>query len=91
MRGHLTRLVAEVKGEGFTDSADGVATRQNFTTVIRMRLQVVPPALPQPPRDPEVVLGTLLDDGVTWGDSEVWLPALPDRSSGVRRQFRASG
>lgn len=72
--------MADAKGEGVTDSADGVATRQNLTTVTRMRLQDVPPALPQPPRDPEVVLGTLLDDGVTWGDSEVWLPALPKAS-----------
>lgn len=32
---------------------------------------------PLPPDDPAVVLRTVLDDGVTWGDAGDWLPALP--------------
>jgi DNA modification methylase len=38
------------------------------------------PTTPRPPEDPEETLGVLLREGVTWGDSEVWLPALPDAS-----------
>jgi DNA modification methylase len=46
-----------------------------------------PPALPargdeppQPPVAPGEVLSTLLGQGVTWGDSARWLPALPAAS-----------
>ncbi len=38
------------------------------------------PTTPHPPSDPHAVLGQLLTDGVTWADSEVWLPALPATS-----------
>lgn len=41
-----------------------------------MRLQAVPSAMPQPPASSEV-LPQLLSDGVTWGDSEIWLPKFP--------------
>lgn len=34
-------------------------------------------APPAPPKDPDAALGRLLRSGVTWGDSELWLPALP--------------
>ena len=35
---------------------------------------------PAPPSKSEEVLGQLLSEGVTWGDAEVWLPALPENS-----------
>lgn len=41
-----------------------------------MRLQAVPSSMPQPPASSEV-LPQLLTDGVTWGDSEIWLPKFP--------------
>lgn len=40
-------------------------------------LELVEPGLPDPPADPNVALGQLLVEGVTWGDSGVWLPRLP--------------
>ncbi|WP_454262399.1 DNA-methyltransferase [Pseudoxanthomonas mexicana] len=45
-----------------------------------MRLQVVPSGTPAVPSDPAVALQQLLADGVTWGDSSAWLPALPAKS-----------
>jgi DNA modification methylase len=36
--------------------------------------------MPEPPKQPSKALEKLLSDGVTWGDSEVWLPALPAQS-----------
>lgn len=44
-----------------------------------MRLQAVPSSMPQPPASSKV-LPQILSDGVTWGDSEVWLPKLPAAS-----------
>ncbi|MGI8709839.1 MAG: DNA-methyltransferase [Acidimicrobiales bacterium] len=35
---------------------------------------------PLPPSDPQEALDTLLADGVTWADSSLWLPALPEGS-----------
>ena len=35
------------------------------------------PTAPGPPSDPQAVLEQLLEEGVTWADSETWLPALP--------------
>jgi DNA modification methylase len=35
---------------------------------------------PAPQAQPDQVLGRLLEQGVTWGDSAQWLPALPPRS-----------
>lgn len=42
-----------------------------------MAVRLVPTTTPLPPRPECETLGTLLRDGVTWGDSEAWLPALP--------------
>lgn len=42
-----------------------------------MAVRLVPTTTPLPPRPECEALGTLLRDGVTWGDSEAWLPALP--------------
>lgn len=42
-----------------------------------MPLQSVPSARPDVPKDPQQALDRLLVDGVTWGDSSDWLPALP--------------
>lgn len=40
----------------------------------------VPSARPQVPETPDAALRSLLADGVTWGDSSEWLPALPSDS-----------
>jgi DNA modification methylase len=45
-----------------------------------MRAAQPVPTTPQPPEDPEATLALLLRDGVTCGDSEFWLPALPETS-----------
>ena len=45
-----------------------------------MSLHAVSSSMPTVPRTPQSVLGRLLADGVTWGDSLLWLPKLP-RSS----------
>lgn len=45
-----------------------------------MSLQVVPPAMPKIPQDEGEVLSLLVDEGVTWGDSALWLPRLPKSS-----------
>ncbi|HSH61425.1 MAG TPA: site-specific DNA-methyltransferase [Acidimicrobiales bacterium] len=50
-----------------------------ITTLLPMPAQPVP-TTPHPPSDPHAVLGQVLADGVTWADSEVWLPALPATS-----------
>ena len=42
-----------------------------------MGLHVVSSAVPDPPATPAETLGLLLREGVTLGDSEAWLPALP--------------
>lgn len=42
-----------------------------------MAVRLVPTPTPLPPRPESDALGILLRDGVTWGDSEAWLPALP--------------
>ncbi len=42
-----------------------------------MAVRLVPSNTPLPPQPESEALGALLRDGVTWGDSEVWLPALP--------------
>jgi len=42
-----------------------------------MAVRPVPSTTPLPPRPESEALGALLRDGVTWGDSEAWLPALP--------------
>lgn len=42
-----------------------------------MAVRLVSTTTPLPPRPECEALGTLLRDGVTWGDSEAWLPALP--------------
>ncbi|HET9898742.1 MAG TPA: site-specific DNA-methyltransferase [Streptosporangiaceae bacterium] len=43
-----------------------------------MRLHEPPSAVPPPPTAPEEALRQLLAEGVTWGDSADWLPALPE-------------
>lgn len=43
-------------------------------------LRVVDSKYPKPPSDPAAALQQLLRDGVTWGDSLDWLPALPAKS-----------
>lgn len=35
---------------------------------------------PEPPKKPEAALARVLKEGVTWGDAELWLPALPSSS-----------
>ena len=45
-----------------------------------MHLQAVPSRMPAVPSDPATALDRLLHDGVTWGDSSVWLPRLPAKS-----------
>jgi DNA modification methylase len=45
-----------------------------------MAVRLVPTTTPLPPQPECEALGTLLRDGVTWGDSEAWLPALPAES-----------
>ena len=40
----------------------------------------VPASPPAPRTQPDQALGELLREGVTWGDSEAWLPALPSGS-----------
>lgn len=45
-----------------------------------MKLQPVPPVGPQVPKIPKAALAHLLSEGVTWGDSSLWLPALPEGS-----------
>lgn len=42
-----------------------------------MHLQSVPGSKPEVPGSPSSVLAQLLAEGVTWGDSAVWLPRLP--------------
>jgi DNA modification methylase len=42
-----------------------------------MALRAVPPANPAPPGPGSHPLDILLREGVTWGDAEAWLPALP--------------
>jgi DNA modification methylase len=45
-----------------------------------MTVPPVPAAPPAPGPQPDQALGELLRGGVTWGDSEAWLPALPRKS-----------
>lgn len=45
-----------------------------------MQLQAVPSSMPEPPKAPADALQRLIDEGVTWGDSSVWLPKLPSGS-----------
>ncbi len=45
-----------------------------------MHLESVAPSESQVPSDPAAVLARLLAEGVTWGDSSVWLPQLPSES-----------
>ena len=45
-----------------------------------MPLRAVPSASPVPPGPEPEALDALLRDGVTWGDAEAWLPALPAES-----------
>lgn len=45
-----------------------------------MKLQPVDPFGPAIPDEPAAALALLLDEGVTWGDSSLWLPALPEGS-----------
>ncbi|MGH3833637.1 MAG: DNA-methyltransferase, partial [Pseudonocardiaceae bacterium] len=42
-----------------------------------MRLETVPSSRPEVPVTREAALTQLIEDGVTWGDSSVWLPRLP--------------
>lgn len=42
-----------------------------------MAVRPVPSITPLPPRPESDAFGALLRDGITWGDSEAWLPALP--------------
>lgn len=46
----------------------------------RVKLQPVPPLGTPIPKIPQAALATLLDEGVTWGDASLWLPALPEKS-----------
>lgn len=50
--------------------------RENCT----MPLQPVPESGPDIPSAPQDALTRLLDEGVTWGDASLWLPALPESS-----------
>jgi DNA modification methylase len=45
-----------------------------------VKLQVVPEDMASPPGESAAALRQLLDEGVTWGDSELWLPRLPQAS-----------
>ncbi len=45
-----------------------------------MPLQPVPESGPDIPSAPQDALTRLLDEGVTWGDASLWLPALPESS-----------
>ncbi|WP_220475028.1 site-specific DNA-methyltransferase [Actinomyces sp. 2119] len=45
-----------------------------------MTLHPVPAPAPPVPEDPARALALLLGEGVTWGDSSQWLPALPEGS-----------
>lgn len=45
-----------------------------------MKLQPVPSSGPEVPSSPAAALNHLLAEGVTWGDSSLWLPALPEGS-----------
>jgi len=45
-----------------------------------MKLQPVDPFGPAIPAGPSDALALLLDEGVTWGDASLWLPALPEGS-----------
>jgi DNA modification methylase len=45
-----------------------------------MRLHAVASEIPPPPEHPDTALAQLLVQGVTWGDSEAWLPRLPSGS-----------
>ncbi|MGQ0744719.1 MAG: DNA-methyltransferase [Acidimicrobiales bacterium] len=47
------------------------------TTTVNTVQPIVPPG---PPSDPRRALAQALADGVTWGDSGEWLPALPKQS-----------
>jgi DNA modification methylase len=51
-----------------------------MTKVSSMELQAVPSSLSTPPKDADEVLAALLEEGVTWGDSEAWLPKFPAQS-----------
>ena len=42
-----------------------------------MRLDDLPTPIPEPPASPDVALKRLLTEGIIWGDSADWLPALP--------------
>jgi len=44
------------------------------------QLRAVEPRHPKPPKAPQAALTRLLNEGVTWGDSLEWLPALPASS-----------
>lgn len=46
----------------------------------RVKLEPVPPAGTPIPSTPRGALRLLLDEGVTWGDAALWLPALPEKS-----------
>lgn len=48
--------------------------------MLRVKLQPVPPLGPAIPKTPQAALGLLLNEGVTWGDASLWLPALPEKS-----------
>ena len=48
--------------------------------MVASKLEVVPDVGTAVPTSPEVALKRLLADGVTWGDSSLWLPALPESS-----------
>lgn len=51
-----------------------------FDTMAAMPISVVSDSTPTPPTASSEVLATLLREGVTWGDSAIWLPALPSES-----------
>lgn len=54
-----------------------VTYEQTSLLSLGMTLQSVPSAQPKPPRESDAVLQRLLTDGVTHGDSAIWLPKLP--------------
>lgn len=57
--------------------AESAAGEPQFATMTEMSLGLIPPSTPLPPASKSDALKVLLEDGITWGDSSEWLPAVP--------------